>query len=694
MALTITDLSEDILTSGIARYLTPEQIVKFFTLNKALYEIFCLSNTIYQLLYNKKFTNNENNYTLSLRDKINWKQLFNLRCNPKQQVFTWGESNGGRLGYLSTKIDQSNVLKKLGGWSVHTPTNIPEFNNHVVVDLQANGYSFIILLNNGDIWFTGMDWKRPQQGLSTPGPTKERDYKPNPATLALLSMGRNHVDGEILGGRRNLRRNHPTNHLGDEGGALIPPYQSPLPPHGTRFGVLPMPGIAMRYSDSESDEETDTITGPITAAPIPPLPTTNTSNVSEAPPLLSSSSTPQARRGLQSSQRNDLPKIASHSSSKIQETNFLSRLFLPPATERRSLGTINFCDERKVTSISTGREHIVALDNHNNIYTWDTGCNTNVGINIVFRGISKNAIVSKIAAGWNLSACFIQDIGLLVWYTRKPISKMQFENQNFQSEANYLVVPFTKNDIKDFTVGADYVLYVKKSDSKLYQFRFNAHELASRDDSNTVGQEELTRNIYAMDNFNNWLVEQMENVQFTKLKSCFNNFVVFTNHDHVLIGNNEHLLYSTTRHNDVENESDWEPNTENGTLPIVINELQGQDIKSIEIGDYHYLALTNNGDVLSWGTESRSCGCLGIGSRESAVELNPTVCFASGANMDVKIPMRVRDPFRGPLHEGRDVSNNNAENAENAGKKCTSKGKWVCIAASGWHSGGVYVPAE
>ena len=40
---------------------------------------------------------------------------------------------------------------------------------------------------------------------------------------------------------------------------------------------------------------------------------------------------------------------------------------------------------------------------------------------------------------------------------------------------------------------------------------------------------------------------------------------------------------------------------------------KGKNIKRIEIGDYHYLALTADGTLLSWGTESRFCGCLGLG---------------------------------------------------------------------------------
>ena len=626
MTLTILDLGEDILTYAISRYLSPDDIFKLFTLNSTLYKLFESSPTIFQLLYNKKFTNNENNYTLNLQQHLNWKQLWQLRCNTNQQLFTWGESNGGRLGYLSTRIDQSHVLRKLGGWSVHTPTNIPEFNQHLIVDLKANGYSFIILLNNGELWFTGMDWKRPSQGLSTPGPVKSKDYKPNPGTMALSSMNNN--TDENVGGRRGI----------------IPGTFSR---GGGRFGVLPMP-MSGRFTDDDDDDADKNSESDSNGTPREGSSTgTRVSPPVSTPGQESSSRLPQSRRRLQP---NDSKTTLRHKPSKIQETNFLSRLFLPPMNE---------FDNRRIISISTGREHIIALDDHNNVYTWDSGCNSNIGIHIQFPGIPETANVVKVSAGWNLSACQIDDVGLVVWYSREPLTKEQFDQQNYQARAKYLIIPGTDNNVADFTVGADYVLFIKISDTKLYQFRLNALDLLHRDDDR-LDVNDLKRMITPMNNFNDWMSQREASIEFTRLNSCFTNFVVFTNHDQILIGNNAHLLYNV---ND-------EPQ-EQGKTPIVVPDLQGQNIKSVEIGDYHYLALTNDGSLLSWGTESRSCGCLGIGPRELAVAEHPETVVEHGTNLEVKQPMHVKNPMGNRI-----------------------KGKWVAVAASGWQSGGIYVPLE
>ncbi|RLV89077.1 SCF-associated factor 1 [Spathaspora sp. JA1] len=600
MTLSILDLGDDILTSQIPQYLFPKDIFNFSLLNHYLYDLYHFSNLstiIYQTLYNKKFTNNENNYTISLKNKLNWKQLFQLRCSQDQKVFTWGEPQNGRLGYLTSRIEHSHVA--LGGWAVHTPSNIAQFNNHLIIDIVANGFSFIILTNSGELWFTGIDWKNPVVNVSTPGPIEARDYRPLPGELALDTL--HQQSGSTVGSRRSI------------------------------LGVLPIPFMNRRYQDDEEDVTS--------TSPTPPPGPTNTG-------------LPQARRRLQPQpiETGAHPDF-NHSPSRIEETNFLTRLHLPP----------NQQPDRKIISISTGREHIIALDNYNNIYSWDTGCSTNMGVQIIFSDIDLTRLmVKKIVAGWNLSACEISGYGLIVWYSRTEITKEQYQQHDFTSRAKYLVIPFTKDDIVDFTVGSDYILYIRKSDEKLYQFRFNAHELARR--SSAIDNDELLSWISPMNNFNNWkssvASEGVENVRFTKLNSCFTNFVVFTNHDQVLIGTSKHLLYNS--------QEEQEEEEETGATPKVIPELQGQNIKTLVIGDYHYMALTNEGNILSWGRESSTCGCLGLGMFNTVAEENPNSARLESGALVVYKPLVVKNP--------------------------PYPGKWVTITASGWQSGGIYVP--
>lgn len=48
--------------------------------------------------------------------------------------------------------------------------------------------------------------------------------------------------------------------------------------------------------------------------------------------------------------------------------------------------------------------------------------------------------------------------------------------------------------------------------------------------------------------------------------------------------------------------------------PKIVPELQNRDVISVVLGDYHYLALTSNGELFSWGKYSN--GALGLGSPE------------------------------------------------------------------------------
>ncbi|EGW30594.1 uncharacterized protein SPAPADRAFT_157841 [Spathaspora passalidarum NRRL Y-27907] len=616
MALTILDLGEDILTSEIPKYLSPEDIFNLSLVNKYIYNLYhcsILSTRLYQILYNKKFTNNENNYTISLKNKLNWKQLFQLRCSRDQKVYTWGEPQSGRLGFLPSRVDHSHV--SFGGWAVHTPTNISEFNDHLIIDIVANGFSFIILTNAGELWFTGITWKgmANRQQLSTPGPISNPDYRPSPGELALDTLHSQTGNGNVAS-RRSIR------------------------------GVMPIPLMNRRYRDDDADDSGSN-TGSNSPTP-PPGPT----NVG----------LPQSRRRLQpqpvETGEPDLSSIPdlNHPPSKIQETNFLTRLYLPPIADIQQQKT------RKIVSISTGREHIIALDNHNNVYSWDTGCSTNMGVHVTFPGIDKGALVTKIVAGWNLSACTIAGYGLVIWYSRMPLSKSQYDQSIFESQARYFIVPFTKDDIVDFTVGSDYVLYIKQSEDKLYQFRMDAHDFAQRNVDSVISNDELFNCISPMDNFNNWKLnyenQGMENIKFTKLNSCYTNFVVFTNHDQVLVGSRKHLVYEN------------EDGDEKGAKPKIIPELQGQNIKKLVIGDYHYLALTNDGDILSWGRESGRCGCLGLGDTESVANEHPESARVDGTALEVTKPLRVKNP--------------------------PYPGKWVALTASGWHSGGIYVPVD
>ncbi|ABN65395.2 predicted protein [Scheffersomyces stipitis CBS 6054] len=588
------DLDDDILVCILPQFLSPHDIFNVSILNKSIYNLnynSSLSSKLFQQLYNKIFTNNDNNFKLSYSDKLNWKQLFQLRCSSKQQVYTWGSSQFGRLGYLVDKIDQNHVTSRsLGFRGVHTPTAIPQSAGHIVTDIVASGFQFIVLSSRSQLVTTGFSDAPAISRESTPGPIGSKDYQGN-----LMASNSAAVPfTEVVGSRRSIRRP----------------------------GVMPMP--ANRY-DHDVIETQPART---------PRDTPMNPNLTRPPDQL----TFPPELGYNNEDN--------ETSKKIVDSNFLTTITFP-----------NYEPDAYPISISCGRQHYIVLDSHNRIASWDTGCRSNAAVLLRFPGIDPSLPILKICAGWNLSCCYIYDVGLVMWYTRNAITKEQYEAGDRNVDAHYVVIPYTKRDVVDFTVGSDFVLFIKKSDGKLYKFGMNAQELATRDRQIGVRPDETQEAIEPVPSFNNWLartnLQNGSSAEFTRLNCCYTNFVVFTNDDDVLIGGRSHLEDSSE---------------ESESPPKIIPELQKQNIKSVEIGDYHFLALTTDGNILSWGLESSNCGCLGLGAKEEFVQNNgPSVVKDLGPNkgMEVLVPTRVKNP---PI-----------------------PGKWVSIAASGWHSAGVYV---
>lgn len=316
--------------------------------------------------------------------------------------------------------------------------------------------------------------------------------------------------------------------------------------------------------------------------------------------------------------------------SPIKETNFVTRALVP--------------QNRPLVAVSSGRQHFIALDADSRIYTWDTGNVSATGVWLDF-GIAGS--VEKVCAGWNLSAAHFVGHGIVVWYGRDQVSKQTHEDGLMRAKPWFVTIPDTKQ-VGDFVTLSDFVLFIKNG--ILYRFDLHA-ELYAR-------AGELPPNTpFEVTQFNQWLALHNEETHgeavFTKLDGCFKSFAVFTNDGHVLLGDKD-----TARlvEEDEEDPHQWDPR--------VIPELQGKNINHVVQGDYHSMALTDDGDLLSWGTESNLCGCLGLGTKDENLEKSGVEDLgARGFHASKPIPV----------------------------KKPSSHGKWLVAAAAGWHSGGLFL---
>ena len=100
----------------------------------------------------------------------------------------------------------------------------------------------------------------------------------------------------------------------------------------------------------------------------------------------------------------------------------------------------------------------------------------------------------------------------------------------------------------------------------------------------------------------------------TYISGSFCKFAVFNSDGLIYIG----TKYQVREVLDAQMETQGPEVEEIQNKPIIIPGLQKRGIVAIAFGDYHSLALTSEGKVLSWGTESQTCGCLGHGPVEIA----------------------------------------------------------------------------
>lgn len=271
-------------------------------------------------------------------------------------------------------------------------------------------------------------------------------------------------------------------------------------------------------------------------------------------------------------------------------------------------------DEHKFISVSSGRVHFIALDDAGDIWSWDspvTGC----GVRLRFQEGDKDLAheghrVLKCMAGWGSSVAFLYGYGLVYWNKRDSVKQGESSASVFFNRIPNTGDVSGDDRVVDFVSCDNFVVYLT-ADGKLYR-------------NDMIGEESIH-----LDKFEKYLKEHADSIgpKFTRLSGNFQRFACFSNEDIVLTG------------------------TKDSLEPIVIDELGGKQCISIAMGDYHFLALLKDGTLLSWGLESNSCGCLGLGK-------DPEVGIREGGSS-----IRVVKPTR-----------------------VETQGKVLTIAAAGWQS--------
>ncbi|CUS09757.1 unnamed protein product [Tuber aestivum] len=320
-----------------------------------------------------------------------------------------------------------------------------------------------------------------------------------------------------------------------------------------------------------------------------------------------------------------------------------------------------------IFQLSSGRGHLIALSNKGRVYTC---VNKTQGVQRVDFCVTVNdsdpgyltpdkigkvaediGWAKKVVGGWDCCAALISGIGIVVW---EPSDLGEADAMCYRPSmriingTDYLEKPpkgipaealakvrkhGSIGEIIDFVLGEGYLVFLT-----------------------------ITGKVFAMRGFDQ--EAPVELVHFSspegqspvnRISGNFRRFAVFNKEGVVRVG-------------DVDIVSNNVKGKAEGIKPIGRPDFTGYKIVDIAFGDYHGLALTDEGRILSWGTESQMCGSLGLGDRL------PGMGGRGFADLEVTEPEVVsfRPPGQGAASiEGEDKTKYYAFN----------------IAAAGWHSG-------
>ncbi|CDO95294.1 unnamed protein product [Kluyveromyces dobzhanskii CBS 2104] len=584
------------IVQTILPYLTPKDIKNLSFTNKYFNSLLDYSNSsiLWHELFRKSFGSTSTNeepfisknskefrtccetILLNTHSGLDWAKLFNLR-KYRSAVFTWGCMKHGRLGYTISSNsrlspDAMNQLDRRITFGVCKPVEVPWLLYSVPISGRANSWS------------------------------DEDNYNSNESDHHMLGEYDRSIV-QISGGGYSFQ-------ILTQSGKL---YSTGAMYHGGHNGPGPING---EHDFQPIDE---TIRALERSFPLVHDPFRRTGSIGDPVRVQNPHQTTNLTGTFR--QHDDIYE-------NLMKLNDLSSKCLPGNDQvRRMLPKFIFnvqdpkdfeestIDSVRFVAVSSGRSHFLALDDDNDLYSWD-GREVNHGVKLLFNGLpvrSTNPIL-KISCGWNCNCIFIYGVGLVVWKSRDAtLGYDGFAN------AHYKVIPGTgevsgSNKIVDFACGSDNaVLYITNEGEKLWLY---SNEIEKYIDLPIEGK-------------------------MVKIQTSNNKLAVFTSEACFTVDIKDGEIVHNTL-------------TQIEVAPDV-------RIISLSFGDYHGIALSDKGDMYTWGLESEMCGCLGLGKPEAIV--------SSGAGtFERSRSVRVQKPTKVEL-----------------GGTC------VAITAGGWQSGAIVI---
>ena len=334
--------------------------------------------------------------------------------------------------------------------------------------------------------------------------------------------------------------------------------------------------------------------------------------------------------------------------------------------------------DTKVYQHSSGRQHLLALSERGEVWHISSA-NSEVPLLITFAELDitlgypgdkprQPRTVSKVVAGWAASGVLVEGYGIAVWLCIRPQ-----EGELYVKDVPFLSRLSTIEDadaVVDFAIGENYLVAATAS-GKVFAANMGDIEreepIAPMQMLNfeaPAGQSPINRVVgwfrkFALFNKNG-------------LVHIFDDQDLETSRQHLAAAGGPRGLSRTL--NEMKTDA---------VAPTAVAGLEEYNIVDVAFGDWHCLALTDTGKVLSWGRESSLCGCLGLG-QSSAAKARGLRVIGSDGILDTAQVVSFQHPY--PETKGENDSTfplithytslTHTDTTEYAYK----------IAAAGWHS--------
>ena len=280
-----------------------------------------------------------------------------------------------------------------------------------------------------------------------------------------------------------------------------------------------------------------------------------------------------------------------------------------------------------IAQFSAGRREIIALSDSGVLWLWVLSIRS-PAVRVQFRSLDLSTIgtgtsalgrVTRVVAGWSTNAIYVKGTGIVFWAIDDlssycghgpdtdtlttdasvipDTSYQRPQRQARDRSAEQEALGRTVGEVVSYVVLEHFLVFLTDL-GKVFAFKIEEHP--------SPGQR-----IFELDHFGPLrCTEKMSEIQ-----GSFRSFAVFNTGGDVVIGSQDLLerawVVASEEHDggDIALHDSLHP-----TRPA---DLQSRGVLSLAFGDWHTLALTQDGHILSSGREPHSSGCLGLGTSAS-----------------------------------------------------------------------------